>query len=248
MKDVVEILGVRFSKWNMMQTVRQITDIINREKVDKPYHVITANPEIVISAQEDPVMREVTQEADLITPDGIGIVMASRWKGDPVAERVAGYDLLLKLLEEGNLFGWSFYFLGASEEVNQTATDIISKRYPNVVIAGRHNGFFKDKEDQVIAEINQSNADILVVALGAPRQELWIYTHKNQVHTKIAIGVGGSLDVIAGKVKRAPEFFQKLNLEWLYRLLSQPSRWKRQLALPKFALKAYIEAQRGKSK
>jgi N-acetylglucosaminyldiphosphoundecaprenol N-acetyl-beta-D-mannosaminyltransferase len=248
MKDVVKILGVPFSKGNMLQTVRKITDIINKERVDKPFHVITANPEIVMSAQEDAVMKAVTEEADLITPDGIGIVMASRWLGDPVAERVAGYDLLLRLLEEGNLFGWSFYFLGASEESNLLATDIISERYPNVVVAGRHNGFFKDKEDEVIADINASNADIVVVALGAPRQELWIYNHKNRLHTKIAMGVGGSLDVIAGKVKRAPVFWQKLNLEWLYRLLSQPSRWRRQLVLPQFAIKAYVEAQKTKNK
>ncbi|HJV46668.1 MAG TPA: WecB/TagA/CpsF family glycosyltransferase [Bacillota bacterium] len=246
MKDVVEILGVPFSKWNMEQTVRKITDIIDSKHEDKPFHIITANPEIVMIAQEDQVIRDVTEKADLITPDGIGIVMASRWKGEPVQERVAGYDLLLKLLEEGNLFGWSFYFLGSSEEVNKAATDIISKRYPNVVLAGRHNGFFKDKEDEVIRSIQNSKADILVVALGAPRQELWIYNNKNRLNTKVAIGVGGSLDVIAGKVKRAPELWQKLNLEWLYRLLSQPTRWKRQLVLPKFAIKAYMEASRSK--
>jgi N-acetylglucosaminyldiphosphoundecaprenol N-acetyl-beta-D-mannosaminyltransferase len=248
MKDVVEILGVKFSKLNMVQTVKKISDIINKERKDKPYHIITANPEIVMSANEDPTMKKVTEQADLITPDGIGIVMAAGWQGNPVAERVAGYDLLLRLLEEGNLFGWSFYFLGASEDVNLTATGIIKERYPNLIVAGRHNGFFKEKEQEVINDINESNADVLVVALGAPRQELWTYQNKNQLHTKIVIGVGGSLDVIAGKVKRAPVFWQKLNLEWLYRLLSQPSRWRRQLALPKFALQSYLEAQKLKQK
>src|SRR5699024_3656523 len=124
--------------------------------LDKPFHVITANPEIVIGAEQEPQLRQVTDGAELITPAGIGIVIASRWRGEPVAERVAGYDLLLQLLERGNQAGWSFYFLGASEEVNQEATDIIRERYPNLVIAGRHHGFFQEKEAELIEQINEA--------------------------------------------------------------------------------------------
>lgn len=239
----VTILGVSFSKLSMEETLNTLSNVVASES-NKPFHVITANPEIVIGADQDPNIKQITDQADLITPDGIGIVIASRWKGEPVAERVAGYDLLLNLLEQGNQAGWSFFFLGAGEEVNKGATEIIRERYPNLVIAGRHHGFFKEKEAELIQQINEAHPDILVVALGAPRQEQWIYQHKAELHTKIAIGVGGSLDVIAGKVKRAPVFWQKLNLEWFYRLVSQPTRWKRQLALPKFAIKAYIEAKR----
>ncbi|RKD22078.1 N-acetylmannosaminyltransferase [Ammoniphilus oxalaticus] len=239
----VTILGVSFSKLNMEETLNKLTNVVASDS-NKPYHVITANPEIVVGADQDPDLKQITDQADLITPDGIGIVIASRWQGDPVAERVAGYDLLLNLLERGNELGWSFFFLGTSEEANQEATAIIHERYPNLIIAGRHHGFFKDKEAELIEQINEARPDVLVVALGAPRQEQWIFKQKENLHTKIAIGVGGSLDVIAGKVKRAPIFWQKLNLEWFYRLVMQPTRWKRQLALPKFAIKAYFEAKR----
>lgn len=238
----VNILGVSFSKLNMKETLDTLTDVVESKR-DHVFHVITANPEIVIGAKQDPKLKQITDAANLITPDGIGIVMASRWKKEPVAERVAGYDLLLNLLERGNQKGWSFFFLGSSEEVNQQATDIIVEKYPNLKVAGRHHGFFKAKESELIQQINEAQPDFLIVALGAPRQEQWIFDHRDQLHTKVAIGVGGSLDVIAGKVKRAPLFWQKLNLEWLYRLLSQPTRWKRQLALPKFAIMAFFEAK-----
>lgn len=242
MNNKVNILGVPFSKLTMEETVQLIRDTVSQSR-DKLFHVITANPEFVMGTIEDPELKKISEDTDLITPDGIGIVMAAKWNGEPVAERVAGYDLLLRLLEEGDRQRWSFYFLGSSEEVSQLATDKISERYPNLIVAGRHNGFFKEKEEEVIAQINDAKPDFLVVALGAPRQEKWIYLNKNRLHTKVAVGVGGSLDVIAGKVKRAPAIWQKLNLEWFYRLISQPSRWKRQLALPKFAIKAYFAAK-----
>lgn len=241
--EQVKILGVTFSKLTMEETLGKIADAAETDSRPQPYHVITANPEIVMGANQHSELKRITDDADLITPDGIGIVMASRWKGEPVAERVAGYDLLLKLLERGNQKGWSFFFLGSSEEVNQIATDRIRERYPNIRIVGRHHGFFKDHEQELVEEINQARPQFLIVALGAPRQEQWIYLHKRQLKANVAIGVGGCLDVIAGKVKRAPVFWQKLNLEWLYRLLSQPSRWKRQLALPHFAIKAFFEAK-----
>ncbi|RXT04513.1 WecB/TagA/CpsF family glycosyltransferase [Ammoniphilus sp. CFH 90114] len=243
MNNKVNILGVPFSKLTMQETVDLIKGKV-ASPGDRPFHVITANPEFVMGTLEDPELKKISEDTDLITPDGIGIVMASRWNNDPVAERVAGYDLLLRLLEEGNRQQWSFYFLGSSEEVNQLATDKIKERYPNLIVAGRHNGFFMDKEEEVITEINEAKPNFLIVALGAPRQEKWIYQNKHRLHTNIAVGVGGSLDVIAGKVKRAPVIWQKLNLEWLYRLISQPTRWKRQLALPKFAMKAYFSAKK----
>lgn len=243
MNNKVNILGVPFSKLTMAETVSLIGETVEQSR-DKLFHVITANPEFVMGTLDDPELKKISEDTELITPDGIGIVMAAKWNGEPVAERVAGYDLLLRLLEEGDHQRWSFYFLGSSEEVSRLATDKILERYPNVRIAGRHNGFFKEKEAEIIAQINDAKPDFLIVALGAPRQEKWIYENKHRLHTKVAVGVGGSLDVIAGKVKRAPAIWQKLNLEWFYRLLIQPSRWKRQLALPKFAIRAYFAAKK----
>jgi N-acetylglucosaminyldiphosphoundecaprenol N-acetyl-beta-D-mannosaminyltransferase len=242
MRDIVNILGVPFNRVTMEKTVDIIEKQINSNR-KKPYHIITGNPEIVVHSKKEQILKDIIDDTDLITPDGIGIIMASKWKDDRLPERVPGSDLLMKLLEEGNKKGWSFYFLGADEGTNKKAVENIMGKHPQLVVSGRHNGFFdKEKERMIIEEIDKKNPDILIVALGAPRAEKWIYENKNELNAKVAIGVGGMLDVIAGKVKRAPAVWQKMNLEWLYRLLSQPSRWRRQLVLPVFAYKAFNEA------
>jgi len=167
--------------------------------------------------------------------------MISRLRGGNIPERVTGYDTLLKLLDSGNQKKWSFYFLGADPITNQKVCEVIGKKYPDLVIRGRQHGFFKqDEEELIVEEIASLKPDILVVALGAPYAERWIHKYKSKLNAKIAIGVGGSLDVIAGKVKATPESWKRLNLEWLYRLIQQPSRWKRQLILPRFAIRALL--------
>jgi N-acetylglucosaminyldiphosphoundecaprenol N-acetyl-beta-D-mannosaminyltransferase len=230
MSDTVRVLGVPFARVSMQETVDIIEDKINSSR-KKPYHIITGNPEIVLQYTKDEMVNQLIKDTDLITPDGIGVILASRWKKDELPERVAGFDLLLNVLQKGNEKGWSFYFLGAEEDTNKKAIETIKLKYPGLIVSGRHNGFFdKEKEDKIIEEIDKTNPDVLIVALGAPRAEKWIYKNKGRLNTKVTFGVGGSLDVIAGKVKRAPLIWQKMNLEWLYRLLRQPSRWRRQLA------------------
>jgi N-acetylglucosaminyldiphosphoundecaprenol N-acetyl-beta-D-mannosaminyltransferase len=242
MSDVVKVLGVPFARVRMQETVDIIENEINNNR-KKPYHIITGNPEIVLQYEKDEIVNQLIKDTDLITPDGIGIILASRWKKDELPERVAGFDLLMKVIQKGNEQGWSFYFVGSDEDTNKKAVEIIRENYPKLVVSGRHNGYFdKEKEDKIIEDIRKTSPDILVVALGAPRAEKWIYTNKSRLNTKVTFGVGGSLDVIAGKVKRAPLIWQKMNLEWMYRLLRQPSRWRRQLALPVFAWKAFCEA------
>lgn len=242
MNSTVKILGVPFARVNLKETVGIIEDQISKNEY-KPYHIITGNPEIVISSNKDNSLKDIVDATDLITADGIGIILASRWKNDALPERVAGFDLLIQTLEEGNKKGWSFYLFGSDEDTNRKASETIKERYPNLIVCGRHNGFFDNvEEEKIISEIEETKPDILVVALGAPRAEKWIYNNKSKLNTKVVFGVGGSLDVIAGKVKRAPAAWQKLNLEWLYRLLAQPSRWRRQLVLPVFAFKALGEA------
>ncbi len=162
----------------------------------------------------------------------MGIVLASRLKGNPLPERVTGYDLLLESLKVGNAKGWSFYFFGSDEEVNIKITEHVIENYPNVKIVGRHNGYFnKEEEVKIIETIKKSKSDILIVALGSPLADKWIYRNKNQLNSKVVFGVGGSLDVITGKVKRTPEIWKKLNLEWLYRRINEPSRKERQKKL-----------------
>lgn len=247
MEGSVTILGVPFSKLTLQETTQQLTEHIQQEP-SKLFHLITVNPEITITYQTDELLQTIVKEADLITPDGIGIVMASRRSGEPLAERVTGYDLLLRLLEKGNERSWSFFFLGTDEETNQKAAEEVSKRYPQVVVAGRHNGFFTEEEEgQILQSIQQTKPDVLIVAMGAPYSDKWIYRNKDKLAgVKVVFGVGGSLDVIAGKVKVTPEVWKRLNLEWMHRLLAVPaakgqkSRWRRQSSLPKFVYRAII--------
>lgn len=238
MEKYAAVMGVKFPKMTLEQTIEVLTDVIV-EKRSELFHVITVNPEIVIACQKDTSLRSIVDQAGLITADGIGIVMVSRLRGGSLPERVTGFDTLLRLLDSGNQKKWSFYFLGADPITNEKVSEVISKKYPDLSILGRHHGFFNQtEEDKIIEEIGDLKPDILVVALGAPFAERWIHNNKTKLNAKIAIGVGGSLDVIAGKVKETPESWKRLNIEWLFRLIQQPSRWKRQLILPKFAFRA----------
>jgi len=242
MKENIKILGVPFSNANMKETIEVIAHQVenNNERV---FHVITGNPEIVLQCEKDNELKKVIYECDLITPDGVGIVLASKWKGAPLEERVTGYDLLLEVLKKGDEKEWSFYLLGADEESSKKAAENILKQYPSVRIVGRQHGYFNSGEEEaILKDIENKKPDILVVALGAPRAEKWIYNNKGSLPAKVAITVGGSLDGISGKVKRAPEIWQKLNIEWLFRLINEPSRWRRQRVLPVFAYKAFAEA------
>ena len=197
-----------------------------------------------MTAQTDNAFKQIIDEAQLITPDGIGIVLAAKLQKKQIKERVTGYDLLLRLLEKGNQQQWSFYILGTDEHTNQMAVAQIKRRYPNVKIAGRHHGFFsKDEEPSIINTIKHTNPDVLIMAMGAPYSDKWLDKHKESLsNIKVAFGVGGSLDVIAGKVKETPQIWKSMNLEWLHRLLTVPaakgqkSRWRRQVAIPKFLL------------
>lgn len=234
------IMGIPIPKITMGETVDLIDEVI-KEKKTELFHVVTLNPEISMSCQQNSELRSIINDAAHLTADGAGIVMVSRLKGNPLPERVTGCDLLINLLEMGNKKCWSFYLLGASELTSKKASEVINMKYPNVSILGRYHGFFDHREEaRIVDEITNLRPDVLVVALGAPKAEFWIHKFKNTLNARVAIGVGGSLDTIAGTVKRAPVIWQKINLEWLYRLIKQPSRWKRQLILPRFAMKALL--------
>jgi N-acetylglucosaminyldiphosphoundecaprenol N-acetyl-beta-D-mannosaminyltransferase len=244
MEGYVNILGISFSKLNLRETMQIINDKII-QKTDKIFHIITVNPEIAVQIQDDPELKKISIESDLITPDGVGIVLASKLKRDPVPERVTGYDLLLESLKIGNEKGWSFYFLGSDEQVNKKTSDYVIENYPNVRIVGRHHGYFnKEEEIKIVEDIRNSKPEILIVALGSPLADKWIFKYKDQLNCKVVFGVGGSLDVITGKVKRTPELWKRLNLEWLYRRINEPSRKERQKKLKVFAYRAFIEAFR----
>lgn len=235
----VPIFGIRVSKVDMPATVAYLTEVVSSRI---PHQVITANPIMVMAALEDPAYMNIMKSAELVVPDGTGVVWAANYCNEPVAERVAGYDLLHELMRQGERYRWKVYLLGSTPEVIRETAERLQLQYPGVIIVGYHDGYFGLEEDEkIIADIVKANPDILFVARGADSQEPWIAKYKSKLGVPIMMGVGGSFDVISGKSKRAPKAFQKMRMEWLYRLLREPTRYKRMLALPKFALKVVRE-------
>ncbi|MBO8173596.1 MAG: WecB/TagA/CpsF family glycosyltransferase [Bacillaceae bacterium] len=239
---IFNILDIPFSIMPFTQTVNWITSRVNDKTKQYKSFIITANPEIVMLAQSNPELQQAIQKADLITPDGIGIVIASRLlkkqnNGQVIPERVAGYDLLHGIMKQADQNHWKVYLLGASPDSNQGAADKLKTLYPNAQIVGHRDGYFtQEDEPEIIRDINDKQPHILFVALGAPKQEIWISKLLDRLNVNLAMAVGGSFDVLSGKAKRAPVIWQKLYMEWFYRLLSEPRRWRRQLALPRFML------------
>ncbi|MDR7240697.1 WecB/TagA/CpsF family glycosyltransferase [Neobacillus drentensis] len=232
----VKVLGIDFANKGFDEVVGSL---LSRIKSNRKAFIVTANPEIVMYAHEHPDYKKIIQSADMVVPDGFGIILASKILNTPIIERVAGYDLMVRLLELGNENQLKIYLLGGREETNQKAVANINRQYPNVQIVGSHHGFFDWEKNKITAEIKAASPDIIFVALGFPKQEQWIARNLDQFSKGLFMGVGGSIDVLAGEVQRAPRFWQKMNLEWFYRLISQPSRWRRMLAIPRFLLQIF---------
>ncbi|MEG0353067.1 MAG: WecB/TagA/CpsF family glycosyltransferase [Cellulosilyticaceae bacterium] len=241
MRKTVNILDIPVDQVTMDEAVKKIERFIQG---DRCHMVFTPNPEIIMLAKENKEMERILLDADLVVPDGIGVVIASKiLKGEVLPERVAGFDMTQNTMKQAVENGYKYYFFGSKPGVADIAAENMRKTYPGIQIVGCRDGYFKEEDiPAIIEDINKSEANILLVALGAPRQELWIDKYKNQMpNVKVAIGVGGSLDGMAGTVKRAPVIYQKLGLEWFYRLIKQPTRAKRMLVLPQFILKVIKE-------
>ncbi len=229
----IELLGAGIDGLTLKQCADRVGEFVNS---GSPRFIITLNPELLYQAQWQPELLQMVNRGDLVTPDGVGIVWACRVIGRPVSERVTGIDLMLELLKRAGERGWRVFFLGSAPGVAEEAARNVQDSYPGINIAGTHHGFFKPSEEpQVVEKIKFANPHLLFVALGAPRQEQWIDKYKEILGAPAAMGVGGSLDVLAGRVPRAPVWMQRLHLEWLGRLVQQPSRWRRMMVLPKFA-------------
>lgn len=228
----VELLGAYIDALDMAATEKKVAELVRR---GGGHQVVTLNPEYLFRAQNDPLLIEVTNSAALVTPDGEGIVWACRVAGSPVPERVTGIDLMLRLAGLAAAEGWRIFLLGAAPGVAETAAENLVRKFPPLQVAGTYHGYFSAGEEKhVLSLIREAQPHLLFVALGAPRQELWIYQHLNSLNC-VAMGVGGSFDVIAGRVRRAPAWVRKLKAEWAYRLLLEPARWRRMTALPRFA-------------
>ena len=237
--ETVNILGVHVNKSTMDEAVALASLYLDEEGFNM---VFTPNSEILLYASNNPEFANVLNSADMVIPDGIGVVYGAKILGNPISERVAGFDLVCNLLPIMEKKGKSLYLLGAKPGVAEEAAENLLKQYPNLKIAGTHDGYF-DNDDEVIDDINKKSPDFLMVCLGFPKQENWIYNNRERLDVKLAIGAGGCLDVFAGTVQRAPEFYCKHGIEWLYRLVKQPSRFMRMLALPKFGLKVLFKGK-----
>ncbi len=245
----MEILGAKISDLDMVETVCALAAYIDVGRQQNTadammHHIVTLNAEILYKAQTDERLMNIINNAALVTADGSGIVLAARELCGKEIERVTGIDLMQELCRQSAACGWSIYLLGAAPGVAEAAAKNLQEQY-GTIICGWHDGYFSETEQAwVIGEINEKKPDILLVALGAPRQEFWIEDNQDRLRVPLVIGVGGCFDVISGNIKRAPLMFQRMGMEWLWRLLKEPWRYKRMLALPKFVLLVKREARR----
>ncbi|MBR1976624.1 MAG: WecB/TagA/CpsF family glycosyltransferase [Phascolarctobacterium sp.] len=242
-KEPVKILDVPVHPLTMGEAVSVLEESITS---GEQAFVVTANAEIIMMCQEDAGYKKiVSQDAQLVLPDGAGAVWAGRHLGYKVPERVAGFDLYCQLLDKAAQKGYKAFFFGGSPGIAEAAKAKSEELYPGVQVVGCRNGYFKEEESQaIIDEINASGADMLFAALGAPKQEKWLVRYREQLKPKILMGIGGSFDVFAGKMERAPKWMQDASLEWLFRLYKQPSRFMRMIALPKFVLKVVFNGKK----
>ena len=242
-KEPVKILDVPVHPLTMGEAVSVLEESITS---GEQAFVVTANAEIIMMCQEDAGYKKiVSQDAQLVLPDGAGAVWAGRHLGYKVPERVAGFDLYCQLLDKAAQKGYKAFFFGGSPGIAEAAKAKSEELYPGVQVVGCRNGYFEEEESQaIIHEINASGADMLFAALGAPKQEKWLVRYREQLKPKILMGIGGSFDVFAGKMERAPKWMQDASLEWLFRLYKQPSRFMRMMALPKFVLKVVFNGKK----
>lgn len=239
----VEVLGVKIDDFSMQETVERIQDAV--EKKEQTW-VVTANPELIFAAGSDARLNQLINRAQLITPDGIGVVWAAQRLGHPVPERVTGIDLLEALFPVAGEKQWRVFFLGSQPGTAELAAQKVEEKHPGLVWQAQHGYFQSEEQVEMLERIRKFKPDLLLVGLGAPRQEFWIASHPELA--TVSIGVGGSFDALAGLNKRAPQWIQDIRLEWFYRLVKQPQRWRRQMVLPKFAWRVLKQGKNEKHK
>ena len=237
--DTVRVLGVPVDIVTESETLRFVAEAVEGRHVRQ---IVTVNAEFVMRARQDANFRHVLEKADLRTPDGTGVVWAARRRGKHVPARVGGSDLIWTISEQAARLGHRVFFLGGAPGVAEGTARRLAACYPGLIVAGTFEGSprSEDSRDQV-AEIRRSKPDVLFVAFGAPQQDEWIATHIELLGVPLAIGVGGSFDYVVGRARRAPEWMGTFGVEWLFRLLRQPRRWRRMLALPRFAVLAFVK-------
>ena len=234
MRDTVDVHGVMIDNITMSEAVNRLLFFLDEEK---NHSVYTPNSEIIMKAHRDTELENVLNMSDMTIADGAGVVLASKILGNRLVAKVSGIDLVENLFLQTSKKEISFFFLGGKVGVAKEAKEKVANSYLGVKVVGYNDGYFSfEEEKDVIEKINSSNADVLLVGLGAPKQEKWIHKNKDKLKVKVCIGIGGALDVFAGRAKLAPDFFRRNGLEWLYRLYKEPWRFKRMLELPKLVI------------
>lgn len=237
-----DIMGLQFDNITMEEALDAAKALLQGEHAAR---VVTPNAEIAYEALHDENTRTLLNSAELMLPDGAGVVLASKILKTPLKQKVAGVDFADGLLGVLETTGQSLYLLGSKPGIGELAAQKMTQKHPKLKIAGIADGYFQD-EAPVIDKINASGADVLFVCLGAPKQEQFMARHQMALHVKLMAGLGGTLDSFAGTVKRAPKWMIRLNLEWLYRLIKEPKRFKRMLRLPKYLWAVVCKRIRGR--
>lgn len=238
----INIMGVGFDSLTLSEAVDCAQKLIVQRRAA---YVVTPNPEIVMTCWENPDAMEAVQNADLVLPDGVGVIYGAKILGTPLKGKLPGIDFAAELMRRLAQRGGRVYLLGAKPGIAEQAGERMAELFSGLVICGTHDGYFQSDEP-IIEEINALQPDLLLVCLGAPKQELWMYRNRPVLKVGLMAGLGGSLDVFAGTVKRAPIFFQKFGLEWFYRLVKEPWRFKRMMKLPKFLFACIGKKLRGR--
>lgn len=233
----IEIMDVGFDNLTMDEAVEAVLDMHHG-------YVVTPNPEIVWLARKDTALKEALAAADLVVPDGIGVIYAAKILGQPLKAKIPGMDLAMQVFEKLAQRGGRVFLFGSKPGIAERAGEKLIETYPGLTVCGTNDGYFSDSKP-IVEKINAAQPDIILVCLGAPKQEAWMRAHVQELDGGVMMGLGGTLDVLAGNVKRAPEAWQKHGMEWLYRLLKQPTRIKRMIKLPAFLFAIVFQRLKG---
>ncbi len=239
----IRVLNVQFDSVTIAEAVQQAVKWLHS---DEKKYIVTPNAEIVLEARKNQLLSDAIRNAGMVLPDGVGVVRAARSYRTPLKSKVAGIDFASALCEElRKTEDYKLFLLGAQPGVAELAKTALESKYPGLIVGGTMHGYYDD-EQMAVQAINDSGAKVVFVCLGSPKQEIFMMEHQTEINANLLIGLGGSLDVFSGKVKRAPVVWQKLGMEWLYRLLQEPKRLGRILRLPKFQLLAWADAFRSR--
>jgi N-acetylglucosaminyldiphosphoundecaprenol N-acetyl-beta-D-mannosaminyltransferase len=237
--ETARLLGFRIDNLNLQESLERIDELIEKKG---SHLVVTLGVEMVMYCRKDPEYEEIVKNASLVVPDSVGILWGCKKKGFILKERVPGIEILKAAAKNAEKYPWRIFFLGGKPGIAEEAANKLKDEYPGFNVVGTCHGYFKD-DDEVLKSIIKASPDIIFIAMGFPAQEKWFVKNREKLGDMVSIGVGGSFDVISGRVKRAPLIFQKLGLEWFYRLITQPERAGRMLALPRFMMRVLFECE-----